>query len=168
VQSLAPRHGQQLAEFVHELNRSLHSSVESHRYATLFYSVYDESKGELSYVNAGHLPPILVRAGAATRLETLEASGTVIGLLPDGAWQQRTTTLAPGDLLCAFTDGVTEASDPAGVEFGATRLSDLLSRLRDAPAASICDAVLSTIDEFSAHAPASDDRTVIVARAHGA
>ena len=165
VQSLAPHHGSQLAELVRELNRSLYSSVESHRYATLFYGVYDESKGELSYVNAGHLPPIVVRAGAAAQLETLAASGTVIGLLPDGSWQQRTTTLAPGDLFCAFTDGVTEAADAEGVEFGAARLSELLSRLGGTPAASVCDAVLAAVEGFSAHAPASDDRTVIVARA---
>ena len=165
VQSLAPRHGvTQLPELVRELNRSLHSSVESHRYATLFYGAYDEATGVLTYVNAGHLPPLVLRAGAATS-ETLEASGTVIGLLPDGTWRARTTMLAPGDVLCAYTDGVTEATDRQGEEFGLVRLSDALTRLSGVPAERACDELLETVDSYTARAPASDDRTVIVARA---
>jgi phosphoserine phosphatase RsbU/P len=165
VQSLAPRHGAtQLPELVRELNRSLHSSVESHRYATLFYGAYDEATGALTYVNAGHLPPLVLRAGAATP-ETLDASGTVIGLLPDGTWHARTTVLAPGDVLCAYTDGVTEATDRQGAEFGPARLSDALARLSGIPTERICDGVLEAVDRFTEGAPASDDRTVILARA---
>ena len=164
VQSLAPRHGADVSQLVRELNRSLAVSVESHRYASLFIGMCDGPGGVLTWVNAGHPPPIVLRASGA-RAETLPASGTVIGLLPDGTWSAVRTALEPGDLLCAFSDGVTEATDPSGAEFGAARLTDLLSRVATAEPARICDEVLAAVERFSAHAPASDDRTVIVARA---
>jgi phosphoserine phosphatase RsbU/P len=164
VQSLAPRHGaSELAALVAELNRSLHRSVESHRYATFFYGVYDEAQSELTYVNAGHLPPLIVRASSG-RIEPLDATGTVIGLLPESQWKAHATKLGSGDLFCAYTDGVTEAADRDGVEFGATRLGETILHLEDLPTDRLCDAVLETIDSFTAGAPASDDRTVIVAR----
>jgi sigma-B regulation protein RsbU (phosphoserine phosphatase) len=164
VQSLAPRHGAaELDQLVAELNRSLHRSVEIHRYATFFYGVYDEAQGLLTYVNAGHLPPLIVRSSTGS-VESLDATGTVIGLLPESSWQARSTQLAAGDLFCAYTDGLTEAADRGGVEFGATRLGETILRYKDLPTDRLCDAVLETIDRFTAGAQASDDRTVIVAR----
>lgn len=167
LQSLAPRFGLRLDELISELNRSLVASVESHRYATLFYGVFDDTSRELVYVNAGHPWPLVVQSDGPAPAETavLESSGTVIGLLPDGAWTACRRVLRPGDVLCAFSDGVTEATDPEGVEFGSARLADVLARDATLSAERLCQAVLDEVARFSRGAAPTDDRTVVVARA---
>jgi sigma-B regulation protein RsbU (phosphoserine phosphatase) len=165
VQSLAPRHGLAVDALAEELNRSLGAAVESHRYATLFYGVFDDPSRELVWVNAGHPAPIVVRPGASPSIDTLATSGTVIGLLPTGSWRAHRRVLAPGDVLCAVTDGVTEATEPGGVEFGTARLAALLARSAGEPAESVCAEVLDEVERFTQGARPTDDRTVVVARA---
>jgi len=162
LQSLAPQHVADLAEMLERINRSTHSATDSNRYATLFYALYDGAERSLRYVNAGHDPPLLLRRGAPTL--RLEASGTAVGLLPDVRYVERTIELQPGDLLLAYTDGVTEALDPAGNELGAERLERWARRHDELSAAGMCDAILADVDRHVSGAPPIDDLTLTVAR----
>ena len=102
----------------------MHALTETNRFATFFWSVYDETRRTLTWVNAGHNAPMLLRASGD--LERLTAGGPPLGALPGASYREATTTLSPGDVLIIFTDGVTEAANPADEEFGEARLERIL------------------------------------------
>ncbi|MGE0123516.1 MAG: SpoIIE family protein phosphatase [Vicinamibacterales bacterium] len=130
------------------------------RYATVFFATLTPD-GVLTYCNAGHNPPMVVGHAGVRSL----ASGSVpVGLFASASYADERTQLAPGDVLVIFSDGVTEALNPAGEEFGEERLSAELTRHRDAPLADILQAVISAVQTFAAGASQSDDVTVLVAR----
>ncbi len=168
LQSIAPRHGADLERTMDEVNRAMHSTTDSNRYATLFFGLYDDATRSLTYVNAGHNPPFLLRPDpsrvSAFRILRLGTGGTVIGLLEDARYQKETLTLLPGDILLAFTDGVTEARNETEEEFGEARLEALVSRHPDRPAAGVRDLILEEVDRFRGAMPQQDDITVVVAR----
>ncbi len=95
------------------------------KYATFYLGIYDEASSVLSYTNAGHLPPILVREGKATRLNV---DGTVVGAFPFSQYDESRITLQRDDLLVCFTDGVSEPENEYGEMFGEDRLSELVSK----------------------------------------
>jgi sigma-B regulation protein RsbU (phosphoserine phosphatase) len=146
-----------------ELNTQLHALTEPNRFATFFWAVFDESPRALTWVNAGHNAPMLLRA--AGRLERLEPSGPPLGALARASYREATTELAPGDVLVIFTDGVTEAVDTAEVEFGEARLEELLRDDGREDASALCDRILAAVRAFEAGAPQNDDITLVVARA---
>ena len=123
-----------LPQLAAKINDCVYRSTRSQSYATFFYAQLDETSGRLRYVNAGHLPPYLVRSrpvpgadpSAPVEIQELPASGTVVGLFPDMSYEEAAVDLRPGDVLVAFTDGVTEALNAADEEFGEERLKDLL------------------------------------------
>lgn len=171
IQSIAPHHGRELDELVCEANRLMHSSTDINRYATFFYGVFDDATRELTYVNAGHLPPIILRPRtdpAADRIEyetiSLESNGTVIGLLPEACYRQSSIQLLPGDIFCTFTDGVTEAVNAAGEEFEQRRLEAVLKEHAAATAAESCREVLARLDRFTAGTLQRDDITLVVGK----
>jgi sigma-B regulation protein RsbU (phosphoserine phosphatase) len=133
----------------------------SNMFATIFFGILDPSTGALAFVNAGHEPPVVRRASGA--VERLQPSGPAVGMFPDAAFEARELELAAGDLLLAFTDGVTEERDPSGTLFGEERLLALAA----SPGASARE-LLGRIDEaLSAHRgeiEPSDDVTMIAAR----
>lgn len=159
VQSLAPRHGSRLDRLIAEINRELHASIDPNRYATLFFGRFDDVTRRLDYVNAGHPAPLVVRDGATERLA---ATGTVVGSLPDATWAHGSIALLPGDVVCAFSDGVVEARSASGEEFGEARLVAALRSCSGAPAASIVAGVIVELDTFVAGAEAHDDLTLLV------
>ena len=130
-------------------------------FVTLWYGVL-RPDGEVRYVNAGHNPPIVVRADG--RVERLPRTGILVGWDADARFGEAAVVLAPGDLLVAFTDGVTEARDPSGCEFGEGRLMDIVTAHRDADAQELLAAVRTALDTFVADAPTHDDCTLVVAR----
>jgi len=164
VQSIAPRTGRCLGDLVGEVNRLMAVNLASNRYATFFYGEYDDRSRELSYVNAGHPPALLVRAGNPDRIETLPANGTVVGLLRDATYRPDSVTLRPGDLLAVYSDGVTEAADAAGEEFGEERLIGALRQYREGPAAVALEHVLAAVDGFRGDVPPADDLTLVLGR----
>ncbi|MBI4475417.1 MAG: serine/threonine-protein phosphatase [Acidobacteria bacterium] len=95
-----------LAALMSNVNKLVYESSSSNRYATFFYAQYDALSRKLTYVNAGHNPPLLFRSREVTRLEM---GGPVVGLLPSFAYSAETIALQPGDILVAFTDGISEA-----------------------------------------------------------
>ena len=141
------------------MNAFLHQSISSNSYATFFYARIDESTLRMDYLNAGHNPPLLVRA---TGIVELSAGGTVLGLFPGMVFQAESIDLREGDLLVAFTDGVTEALNPNGVEFGDERLKQVLRSCTHLPALEISKRLSAELKRWIADAPQHDDLTVVV------
>ncbi len=152
-----------LASLVTRLNRVLKANVPANRFVTFFIGVIDPATGEMTYVNAGHNPPLLMHRNGG--LERLETTGTILGILPKAEYEEKTCCLAEGDVVVLFSDGVTEASRPdVDEEFGEDRLAGILSELSDQPAKIIVDAIQQRLQAFMAGAPPADDITMVIAR----
>jgi sigma-B regulation protein RsbU (phosphoserine phosphatase) len=144
------------------LNDQLYRCTSPEKYATMFLGCYDAELRELTYCNAGHLPPImLAENGNVSRLDT---SGTVVGLFDGAAYGESTITMQPGDLLVAFSDGVTEPENDSG-EFGEERLMTLIQEHRHQPLARIGEVITSAVADWIGEAEQPDDVTVVLARA---
>jgi phosphoserine phosphatase RsbU/P len=144
---------------VENLSRFTYAATQTNRYATFFYSVYDPVKRSLTYVNAGHNPPILLRSLEWIRLE---AGGPPVGLLPDATYVQSRIDLKPGDLLALFTDGVSEAMNGAEEEWGESNLIEVLRAVRCKEPSEIARATFAAADDFAGTAPQHDDMTLLV------
>jgi sigma-B regulation protein RsbU (phosphoserine phosphatase) len=141
------------------VNRELVRNAALRRFVTFFYSVYDRDARRLAFVNAGHNPPVMVRAdGSVARLET---GGMVLGAFEDAAYEQGETHVASGDRLVLFTDGITEASGAADDQFGDERLIAVLRDGRATDPAGLVDRVFSDVARFRV-GPVADDATVVV------
>lgn len=138
------------------------SSLEDH-YATLFYGVFDEAARTLHYVNAGHNPPVVLRGDGS--MEWLDSGGAPIGLLPDSNYDESLVQLEPGDLVIAYTDGVIEAMNPDGHEWGLQGLLDAASSNTQcaANAENLVQLLFSAMDNFS-KGNQTDDATLAVVR----
>ena len=128
----------------------------------MFYGLYDDAARTLTYVNAGHVPPILLRGEGAV-LE-LDSSVPPVGLFPVMDPQAVTIGVGAGDWLLVFSDGVTESTDAGGNEFGRDRLVDVVSRRRGATAEAMRDAIYEAVAAHAAGEPRFDDVTIIAAR----
>lgn len=145
-----------------QLNGMLYRSTATSRYATLFFGVYDARRRTLSYSNAGHFPPLHLAAGDVCRLT---ADGIPLGLMEEARYGQGTRTLAPGDLLALYTDGIVEAPDAQGVEFGEDRLVATLRRHQDRDLDEIILKVLGEVERWTGGGAAHDDATLVLVRA---
>jgi sigma-B regulation protein RsbU (phosphoserine phosphatase) len=143
------------------ISQQLYENTPPEKYATFFCSVYDDETGRLTYTNAGHLKPILVRDGQATNLE---GDGIVAGLLPNVKYEQQDVMLRTGDLLAVFSDGVPEAEDAAEHEFGEARLQELLVTQSDKPLDNIITAVTGTVEKWIHDPESRDDLTLVLLR----
>jgi sigma-B regulation protein RsbU (phosphoserine phosphatase) len=166
LRSHAPTHAADLGALGAELNRHLVETSDGARFASLFFGIYDDRSRELRYLNAGHLPPIVVRSngGAGMAVRHLDTGGMVLGIFAGQPYQQRSVSLEPGDRIVIFSDGVTEASDPGGEMFGEERLIDAVDRYRDRSAEELPRHVLDEVTRFVGGSPQQDDITVIVAQ----
>jgi serine phosphatase RsbU (regulator of sigma subunit) len=147
---------------VTRLNRSLAATCPGNRFITLFLGAVDPAGGELRFANAGHNPPFLFRRDG--EVVTLKDGGPVLGLFAGMSYDEFRCGLDPGDLLLLYSDGVTEAVNPAGEEFGEERLIDLVKSRAGASAASIVEEIQTAVDQWAAGQPASDDITVVAVR----
>jgi serine phosphatase RsbU (regulator of sigma subunit) len=154
--------GQPPAEVCTRLSRLLYKRTPPEKYATAFLAVLEPASGGFRYANAGHNPGLLLRASGEA--ERLGASGPPLGLLPAAAYGEGGGALAPGDSLVLYTDGVTEAADPAGEEYGLDRLTELWRRRRGEPLAAAAKALEDALTAFVGGAPDADDRTLVVVR----
>jgi len=143
------------------LNRQLYASTSPEKYATFCFGVYDEQSRILSYTNAGHLPPLLLRAGEST---SLEVTGTVVGAFPSIRYEQRELPLLPGDLLVAYTDGIAEPENEYGEEFGVQRLTETILRYQHADSPEIISRVMEAVEHWSGTGEQADDMTILLAR----
>jgi predicted permease len=152
-----------LPQLASRMNEFLYQSTGANKYATFFYAQLDEGTRRLTYVNAGHNPPFLVRASdGGTTVVELAAGGTVIGLFEETTYESASVALQSGDLLVAFTDGVTEALDASGNEFGEERLTDLLRSVRGAPADDVASHLAAAMTAWIGGAEQHDDLTFVV------
>jgi sigma-B regulation protein RsbU (phosphoserine phosphatase) len=142
-------------------NRSFMALTSPARFASVFYGVLSDEDGSLVYANGGHLPPLLRRAEGGW--QRLEPTGTVLGILADSRYEQRTVALQPGDLLVLYTDGVTEAERASGDFFDEHNLVRIIDDSALRPAQEIADLVVAELDSFSPPPP-NDDRTLMVLR----
>ena len=151
-----------LAAFMSRLNKATCAKCPSNRFITFFFCVLDIRTGDLAFANAGHNPPILVRASGEA--EMLEGGGPVLGILPIAPYGEMHTSLGAGDMLVLYSDGVTEATNRAYEEYGEERFIEALKANRKKTALEIVDAVTRSLTEFAAGAPQADDITLVVAR----
>lgn len=162
VQALADEDPHDMGALMTRLNRSTCVNCPSNKFITLFLCVLEAATGKLAWANAGHNPPIVVRADGA--VEFLQGGGPPLGILKTASYQQESALLAPGDAIVLYSDGVTEAANPADEEFGEERLGALLAARRDQPAAAILDAITRAVAAWNAGAPPADDLTIVVGR----
>ncbi len=141
------------------LNSLVCHNTGSDRFITFFYAQLDGPSGRLLYTNAGHNAPFVVRRDGSH--ERLETGGGVLGVFPNQAFSLGTARLAPGDRVILFTDGVTEARNPAGEEFGEERLVRLLLENRAGSASELQENILKAAAEFS-RGPWDDDVTLLL------
>jgi sigma-B regulation protein RsbU (phosphoserine phosphatase) len=148
------------AGLVASVNDSLIRRGLQSRFATVMYGALS-GDGQLTYCNAGHNPPILFARNGVKRLET---GGLILGLFEQATYDQETVTLDPGDVLVVYSDGVTEALNADGQEFGDERLLDCIQKDLDASPAELLDRLLSAVRGFAAGAAQHDDITALVLR----
>lgn len=156
--------GEDMATDIEAANRLLATENAASMFVTVFHGVIDLASGVLRYCNAGHNPPYVLRApkgDAAGARETLKATGLPFGIDADMPYRIGETRLAPGDALFLFSDGITEAFNPAGEEFGTARLEAALDAARGKDAAGLVADVLAATTGFAAGAEQSDDITAL-------
>ena len=147
-------------ETVARLNRTICLNVPDNKYVTFFLAALDPGSGRIDYVNAGHNPPLVVRASG--QVDPLTQGGTVLGMFDTAPYAQGTTSMEKGDTLLIYSDGLSETFDPDGEEFGERGLAGVAMRARSLDAAALQDEILRELDRFSLGAKATDDRTLIV------
>ncbi len=158
-----------LAAMMHEINLLVFEASAINRYATFFYAQYDPQTRQLSYVNAGHNAPILIRPtpgseGPRYEVLRLELSGPVVGLLPDAEFEQSSLDIQPGDILLAFTDGISESMTIDQEEWGEERMIAFLEAHAALPADALLRALLEEATHFAAGASQYDDMTLLVCK----
>jgi len=144
------------------VNRYLVESIPPNRFVTLFYAVLDPKDGDLAFLNAGHNPPLIIHAGGT--MEQLASGGLPLGIMTDADFREGRTQLRPGDVLVIYSDGVSEAVNPTGEEFGPTRLYEVVARNLDASASGIRDRIESALTKFCQGTPAADDITLVIVK----
>jgi sigma-B regulation protein RsbU (phosphoserine phosphatase) len=155
------------AELMDRVNNLVREASATNRYATLFYAEYDPAGRRLSYVNAGHNPPIILRNCAGSyRVFRLETGGPVIGLLPY-RYERGVFAHEVGDLVILFTDGVSESMNARFEEWDEGRLIEVAKTFRDSPALEVMRRILAAAEAFASGAPQHDDMTVLVFRVTG-
>jgi phosphoserine phosphatase RsbU/P len=152
------------ADLMGRVNSLVCQASATNRYVTLFYAEYDPAARRLTYVNAGHNPPVVVRRTAgACQVLRLEVGGPVVGLLHE-AYQQGVFALECGDLVVLFTDGVSESMNVRDEEWGEEQLIDLAKDCHGFPAVEGMRRILAAAQSFASGAPQHDDMTLVVLR----
>ena len=141
------------------VNRLLCRNMASGRFATFCYARVEPDAGRIVYSNAGHNPPLVVRAGSV--ISPLSEGGMVLGIFPENVYAQAEVAIAPGDRVVFYTDGITEARNPEGDEYGEERLAAAAIAARALPVEEIKDALFADVTAFC-HGKFEDDATLIV------
>jgi sigma-B regulation protein RsbU (phosphoserine phosphatase) len=147
---------------IQAVNKYLTESIPPNRFVTLFYAELEPERGRLTFLNAGHNPPLIVHAGGT--MEQLASGGLPLGIMADAEFREGRTQLLHGDVLVIYSDGVSEAVNPTGEEFGPTRLYEVVARNLDASASGIRDRIESALTKFCQGTPAADDITLVIVK----
>lgn len=149
------------AALVTQLNHHLHANTPPEKFATFFLAIYDEKLSTLTYTNAGHLQPILIRKGEVIRLEV---DGMVIGAFPFASYGTSCLQMEPDDLLVCFTDGISEPENEYGEMFGEERLSGLIRKNAHLPSIQVVNLIIEAVEKWTGSPELQDDMTLLVAR----
>jgi serine phosphatase RsbU (regulator of sigma subunit) len=160
VHSAASKIEKDVVSIMSETNAAMFHNSPEQAYVTFFVGDLDPKSGELLYVNAGHIPPIVYRAKSDS-IERLETGGTVLGMFEVAPFEQGKSQLDAGDALVVFTDGISESWGADGEEFGEDRLGELVKKKAKSTASDLMDIIQKEVDSF-ATGRATDDRTLIV------
>jgi serine phosphatase RsbU (regulator of sigma subunit) len=152
-----------LPRLLQSVNRLFYESTTDESYATMFFGVYNDSCRSLRYANCGHIAPLVLGADGST--QRLTSTTTVLGLFAKWESSIEEVKLHQGDVLVICTDGVTEAPNLHGEEYGEVRLAELIQSSRELPTKDLLAAIQASVEEFSGGTQA-DDITLIVARCH--
>jgi len=162
LRSLLLHNSSDLAHVLEELNEAIERNSAAERYSTLLCGVLDASRSKLSYVNAGHIPPFIVRSGGS--IERPDGANLPAGLLAGIRYQQHEVHLSPGDLIVCLSDGITEAQDPNGELWEAEAIERILRQSSGAPVHEILNRLVQAADDHAGTAEQADDMTVMVLR----
>jgi sigma-B regulation protein RsbU (phosphoserine phosphatase) len=149
-------------ELLERLNRHILESSGSNKFITVLLAQLDTATGELAYLNAGHNPGLVL--GADGGLAQLEPGGIPLGLFAGSTYRAGHLALAAGDLVCLYTDGITECSSPNDEEFGMERLIECLVETREAPLGEVAACIDRRTRDFAAGLPQLDDQTLVLLR----
>ena len=149
------------AKLVATLNRQLYANTSLEKYATFYFALYHEATHSLTYTNAGHLSPMLLRAG---ELQMLESTGTVVGAFPTARYEERTVELEHGDLLVAYTDGIVEPENAYGEMFGEEQLKEFISKYAHADSSELIARTMESVNVWTGSSELQDDMTMVVVR----
>ena len=147
-------------EVLHEVNQLLEEDNDAAMFVTVFYGVYDPHSRRFQYANGGHNSPLIVHADGSSA-ELPLTGGIALGLMPDLDYDNSTVTLAPGDLIVLYTDGVTEAFDEQGNQFGTERLQEVFAGAEPKDVQDANRAVFEAVEKFAGDTPQSDDITCV-------
>lgn len=151
------------ADGIARANRLLCADASGGMFVTLFYATLDPAAGEVTYVSAGHEPPLLCRAESGELVE-LWPTGMALGVIPEASFEQRTVQLCSGDLLVLYTDGLTDALDAHEVDFGLGRVQRVVLEHRHGSAVEVVAALEQAVDDHTGSAPPFDDTALLVIR----
>jgi sigma-B regulation protein RsbU (phosphoserine phosphatase) len=153
-----------ISSLIRKLNNLVHHAFTDDRFITLFYcELAKDKQGLCTYVNAGHCSPMLYHA-ATDAIELLEATGNIIGPFPDQYYRSEGVMIGKGDILLIFTDGVSEAMDPAGNQYSEARLAQRLKELKKHSAKEIAGMLIQEVMAYNTHGKYSDDKTIVVVK----
>jgi len=144
-------------------NRLICADATRGMFVTLFYALLNPLSGDITYVNAGHNPPLLARADE-NRMKALTRTGMALGVVEDPGFEERTLHLDPGDFILLYTDGVTDATDAHQQKFGMERLQRVVLDNRREAAMGVVSALERSLEEFVGSTPPFDDVAIVVAR----
>ena len=144
------------------VNRRILMDTSAEQFVSVFYGIIDPSTGAMTYCNAGHYPPYLLRAHNGGAVESLTGTGMVLGVEKDVKWQQASAQLAPGDVLVLYTDGITDAEDERGAFFGQERLLETVQASLGSSAQDIQDSLLTAVHNFVGNSVQFDDMALMV------
>lgn len=150
------------AELLSRLNQHISESSGANKFITMILAIVEPQSSRLGFLNAGHNPGLVVRTDG--EVAELLPSGLPLGLMPKSSYRLDSVELLPGDLVCLFSDGITECESPDEEEYGADRLARFLIEHRDLPLGSIIAALDKEVAEFACHRPQGDDQTVVLLR----
>lgn len=158
----------QLETSCERINRMLCERTACERFATLFWGVFDPSTGTLDYVNAGHSAPMVMRRGSAIPIDRLSDGGPVLGMLPSARYVAGTIELDDADTLVLYSDGINEAENENGEEFGEERVAAIVGGAASAGSTDeTCERIMNCVQTFSRSGAAADDRTLLLVRFPG-
>jgi sigma-B regulation protein RsbU (phosphoserine phosphatase) len=152
-----------VARMTENINEQLCRATDANRFATLFLALYDDRTRTLTYTNAGHNAPALVRAGG--KIERLSTGGTILGAFDSVRFDEGRVTLREGDLLVLFSDGLTEALDAADEEYGESRLVAFAAARRNETVNNIRRSIFDEVDKWSGASERGDDQTLVILKA---